>query len=381
MKIIQQTYDRLPVASELAALQQASPHLLLVFGAPSFFADGVLHDLLSRTLPGTITIGASSGGNIGQEGLSDATLQLTAIHLADPALIWASTNPEDFEDSHAAGTWLGTQLASANVRHVLLFSQRKSTNSHRLLQGLKDKLPGIAITGGVACDPQIHSSSYTLDPVGISAQRAVAVGFCSERIRVSCGVSSGWRPFGPARRVTRSSSNVLHELDGEPALAMYRRYLGHHMQDWHQARLLFSFEILDEFRQETGFIRAVQSYDDESGSLMLTDEIQQGSYLRLMHASTNALVNGAESAVDRASQADCGRADKLALIVSCVGRRIIMGQQAEEEIETIQPHLDSQFHIAGFYAHGEYGSPGGQNGIPHILNETLSVTLMGETEC
>lgn len=381
MKIFQQTFDYLPTADELASLQKESPHLLLVFGPPVFFENGRLHSRLRAALPDTLPIGASSGGNISPAGLCDGTLQLTGIRFDDPALVWTSVDPRDFEDSFAAGIQLGEQLAQASARHVLLFSQRRHTSSHRLLQGLKSKLPGISITGGVACNPYLSPSSYTLGPDGVSDSRAVALGFCSQQLHVSSGISSGWRPFGPARCVTHSSSNILHALDGESALTIYRRYLGHHIEDWHNARLLFSFEMLDGNRQETGLIRAVQSYDENDGSLILTDDIQQGSYLRLMHGSTNALVCGAESAVDQAFKTDCGDGEKLALIISCVGRRIIMGQQADEEIEAIQPHLNPPFRMAGFYAHGEYGTPDKRDKTPHILNETLSVTLLGETAC
>ena len=249
------------------------------------------------------------------------------------------------------------------------------------MQGIKQALPGVSITGGIASNPRLSPPGYTLGPEGISDCQHIAVGFCSPRIQVANGVSSGWRPFGPTRRVTRSAHHILHELDNESALAMYRRYLGHHINDWQTARLLFSFEMLDANRRETGLIRAVQSFDEQAGSLILTDDILEGGYLRLMHASTNSLVCGAETAIDQALQTQIDGNEKLAFIVSCVGRRVIMGQQAEEEIDAVLPHLNPQFRVAGFYSHGEFGTPGGQDISPQILNETMSITLLGESAC
>ncbi len=382
MKIIQQRYDQMPSHDALTSISATNPHLLLVFGPPSFFRNKQLYTSLQTSLPGTLTVGATSGGNIGPDRLYDGSLQITAIHFDDPALVWNSVDPQDYQDSFEAGQHLGEKLALAGVHHVLLFSQRPHTNSHQLLQGLKHALPGgVSITGGVACGTGPSPASYTLDPTGISESRAVALGFCSSRTQISCGISSGWRPFGPARRITRCENNILHALDDASAFAMYRRYLGHQMNDWANARLLFSFEILDANRQETGLIRAVQSYNEQDGSLILTDDIQEGAYLRLMHASTNALVGGAEAAIDQTSKTTENSGDKLAFVVSCVGRRIIMGQQSDEEIEAILPHLPPPFHLAGFYAYGEYGIPSGQDKTPHILNETLSVTLLSETPC
>lgn len=381
MKIAQQSLSCLPHADALSALQEIQPHLLLAFAPPSLLQSRELHAQLSMAFPNTLLAGASSVGNIATGGLEDNTLQLTAIHLDDPALTWASSQCANTENSLAAGYALGEQLARSSVQHVLLFANRKNTSGHRLLQGLKQALPGISVTGGIASNPRLSPPGYTLSPEGISDHQHIAVGFCSPRIQISNGVSSGWRPFGPTRRVTRSAHHILYELDNEPALAMYRRYLGHHIHDWQTARLLFSFEMLDANRQETGLIRAVQSFDEQTGSLILTDDIIEGGYLRLMHASTNSLVGGAETAIDRALQTRIDGEEKLALIVSCVGRRVIMGQQTEEEIEAVLPHLNSQFRVAGFYSHGEFGTPLGHDVSPQILNETMSITLLGEATC
>lgn len=381
MQIIQQTYEQLPDPATLAQLDAIHPHVLLVFGPPVFFEDRQLSARLKTALPDALPIGCSSGGNVGKNGVHDGSLQITAIHFADPALSWTNADPAKFENSFTAGQHLGQQLAKQPVRHVLLFSQRQSTNNHQLLQGLQSILPGVPVTGGVACNPLLQPGSYTLDPSGISESHCVALGLCSPQLQISCGISSGWRPFGPARLVTHSKNNILYALDGAPALDMYKRYLGQHMHDWAHARLLFSFEILDTSCRETGLIRAVQAYNENDGSLILTDDIQEGSYMRLMHASTNALVGGAEAAMDQARKNIANTSTSLAFVVSCVGRRIIMGQQSDEEIEAILPYLRASSHLSGFYAHGEFGTPAGQNQLPHILNETLSVTLLSEMSC
>lgn len=381
MEIIQQSFPSLPEANALAELDAIAPQLLLLFAPPRFFQDEQLHVLLKKTFPQTLLFGASSGGNIGETGLEDDVLQLTAIHFDHSTLTWASSETENVDDSFAAGLRLGMQLASHRPRHVLLFAHRFNTSAHRILQGLKQALPDVSISGGIASNPTDSNHSYTLDPDGLSERRTIALAFCSPHIHTTFGASSGWRPFGPTRRVTRSSHNIVYELDGESALAMYRRYLGHHLDDNPQARLLFSFEMLDAQRKETGLIRAVQSLDERNGSLVLTDDILEGGYLRLMHANTNALVGGAETAIEQVLQKHMPDGKKLALVISCVGRRILMGQQAEEEIEAISPHFSSDYQIAGFYSQGEYGISSHGAKECQILNETMSLTLIGEATC
>lgn len=381
MKIIQRSFSALPALDALNPLLEIQPQLILAFAPPAMLQNAQMYTQLRAAFPDVLLAGASSGGNISKKGIEDQRLQLTAIHLDDPALAWASASCESNEHSFAAGCALGEQLARANVRYVLLFSHRHNTSNHRLIQGLKHTLPGIPIAGGIATNPQLSPAGYTLSPEGISDSQHIAIGFCSLRIQTRQGVSSGWQPFGPARRVTRSAHHILHELDKESALAVYRRFLGPHINAWHIARQLFSFEMLDADRKETGLIRAVQAFDEDSGSLILTDDIIEGGYLRLMHASTHSLVDGAKAALDQALQLPLDGEEKLAFIVSCVARRAIMGQQAEDEIDVLLPDLNAQFSLAGFYSHGEFGTPGGKNTSPQVLNETVSITLLSESPC
>ena len=51
-------------------------------------------------------------------------------------------------------------------------------------------------------------------------------GFYGNAIRVGHGSAGGWDQFGPRRKVSESIANVLFELDGQPALDLYERYLG-----------------------------------------------------------------------------------------------------------------------------------------------------------
>ena len=135
---------------------------------------------------------------------------------------------------------------------------------------------------------------------------------------------------------------------------------------------------MDEQQRETGLIRAVRRLDDSNGCLVLTDDIPTGGYLRLMHANTNELINGAGTAVQHALKAPMPSGDKLALVMSCLGRRIVMGQRTEEEIEAITPLLGPDYQIAGLYSQGEIGAPNDNPGECEILNETMGITLIGE---
>ena len=184
-------------------------------------------------------------------------------------------------------------------------------------------------------------------------------------------------PFGPARKVTRSAGNLLHELDGEPALDVYKRYLGVHASGLPASGLLFPFAMLGSDHRETGLIRSILGVDEREGSLTLAGEIDPHGYLKLMHASTDALVGGAEAAAEAVQASIPAQAQGLALLVSCVGRKLVMGGRVEEEVEAVGSVLGPQALLAGFYSYGEIG-PLAASGACRLHNQTMTVTWIGE---
>ncbi len=212
-------------------------------------------------------------------------------------------------------------------------------------------------------------------------RQIVAIGFSGAQLRVGNGSFHGWKPFGPVRKVTRSAGNVLYELDGQPALDIYKRYLGEHARDLPASGLLFPFEMLGEDRGALGLIRTILGVDESSGSLVLAGNIVEQGYLRLMHASTDSLVDGAMAAAEAAHEADpdAEAGESLVLLVSCVGRKLVMGARVDEEVEAVQAVFGPRACIAGFYSNGEI-SPMRDLLTCHLHNQTMTVTHIAEAQ-
>ena len=224
----------------------------------------------------------------------------------------------------------------------------------------------------------IRDRTWVLDEKGLSNARISCIGLYGSALQFVHGSFGGWSPFGPARKVTRCDNNVLLELDGEPALAVYKRYLGDHAQGLPASGLLFPFAMLGNDHHEIGLIRTILGVDEAAGSLTLAGNIDPDGYLRLMHASTDALVDGAEAAA-QAARAMLGRSgDGLALLVSCVGRKLVMGGRVEEEVEAVAHVFGQGATLAGFYAYGEI-SPFSPAVACRLHNQTMTVTYISET--
>jgi hypothetical protein len=357
------------------AFDDIAPQLVLVFAAVEQFAADQFAEQLQRQFPDALLLGCSTAGEISAAGVEDGSCNLTAVQFASTGLRAAGTTLAGMEDSQAAGRRIGEQLAADDLRAVMVFAPGVNINGSALVDGIAARI-GVAvpITGGLAGDGGAFRRTFTLGPQGVRDDGIVAVGLYGDRLRFHHGSFGGWEPFGPARKVTRCSGNVLHELDGEPALDVYRRYLGEYARELPASGLLFPFAMLGEDHGAIGLIRTILGVDTTDGSLILAGEIEPGGYLKLMHASTDKLVGGAESAAQAAADP---ATDRLAVLVSCVGRKLVMGNRVDEEIEAVADVLGKQVTLTGFYSYGEI-SPFMPGAACKLHNQTMTITCLGE---
>jgi hypothetical protein len=276
-----------------------------------------------------------------------------------------------------------------------MFGKGVGINGSALIEGLTAEI-GCAtpVSGGLAGDGGAFIRSLTLTPSGFHEDRVVAVGLYGSGLRFGSGSYGGWAAFGPARKITRCEGTLLLELDGQPALDLYRQYLGEYASQLPASGLLFPFEMLDSGGDSVGLIRTILGIDEARGALVLAGDIDPAGFLRLMHASTDNLIDGAETAARRACDAlavqsgdalrvqsgdglNVGSGDALGLLVSCIGRKLVMGDAVDEEVEAVAGALGKSVTLTGFYSNGEMG-PFASAMDCKLHNQTMTVTFIGE---
>ncbi len=365
-----------PVAADFAGLADIKPDLVLVFGSVAALKGAA--STLAQAFPAAHRMGCSTAGEISADGVDDGTLVVTAMHFDKTKVNQVSTKLQGMEDSHAAGKRLAESMPKAGLRAVLIFGQGVNINGSAVLTGMTEVLGAeIPITGGLAGDGGAFAQTWVLDDAGASSDRLVCTGLYGEQLQFSHGSFGGWSPFGPARKVTRCENNVLYELDGEPALKVYKTYLGEHAKGLPASGLLFPFAMLGSDHNEVGLIRTILGVDEAAGSLTLAGEIDRDGYLKLMHASTDALVEGAEAAAQAAADMNANAGDGVALLVSCVGRKLVMGGRVDEEVEAVGDIFGSGATLTGFYSYGEI-SPFTRAVECKLHNQTMTVTYIAE---
>ncbi len=357
-----------------------NPQLVLVFGAVNFFTDGLLAAQLREALPDAIIAGCSTAGEIAGDRVYDNHCIITAVQFEDTPLAAVTTPLASMADSFAAGARLSQALRQEELSGVLLLGTGVAINGSALVSGLQSSLsPGVNISGGLAADGGAFKQTWTLGPAGSTDNHQVAIGFYGDRIKLSYGTFAGWEAFGPARKVTRCDGNVLYELDGKSALEVYKRYLGDYARDLPGSGLLFPFEMLDRGHEKRGIFRTILAVDEAQGSLTLAGDIDPDGYLKLMHSSTDKLISGAETAAKTARQSHNQQpANSLAILVSCIGRKLVMGDRIDEEVEAVIEVLGQQVTIAGYYSNGEIANNRFQ-GDCRLHNQTMTITWISET--
>lgn len=369
------------IDTKLDLIAHMEPDLILVFGALSFFQNQQLPIALRKLAPNSIIAGCSTAGEIAFDRVYDDTCVISCIKFEKTKVLSRSTALREMNDSFNAGERLAKELPVVDLSAVIVFGVGVNINGSGLVSGLQSALPKhVSISGGLAADAGAFKQTWTIGPDGSTDNRIVAVGLYGNNINLSYGSFAGWQPFGPARKVTKSVQNVLYELDGERALDIYKRYLGDHAKDLPMSGLLFPFEMLGKDQEKSGIFRTILGINENDGSLTLAGDIDPNGYLKLMHSSTEKLIAGAETAAMHATDSLDKNisGESLAILISCVGRKLVMGDRVDEEVEAVAEMLGKDVSITGFYSNGEIAGDKFLDEC-HLHNQTMTITLISET--
>ena len=363
-----------PLPTEL----DSSQTLIILFGGSRLAELELAHTAVVDAFPTAQIIGCSTAGEIHEATLSDDSLVLAALRFDHTRLRAASAVVQTSETSFDAGRALAEQLLDPQLRGVFVLSEGTVINGSALVAGLNDSLPPeVVVTGGLAGDGGAFEKTWVLDRHGQHTHRVVAVGFYGDRVRIGHGSRGGWNIFGPERRVTRAVNNVLYELDGRPALELYKRYLGDLAAELPATALLFPLALRASATSEKQVVRTVLGIDEQQEAMIFAGNVPVGHLAQLMRANPDNLIDGAAQAAAMARPAEGAPQQQLAIAISCVGRRLVLGERTDEELEAVHDGLLQGSKQIGFYSYGEI-SPFGQ-GSCDLHNQTMTLTTISET--
>lgn len=369
--------DLVPSTSFLDNLQVVNPDLIVCFFSDKYINDPSFLKTLSEHFSESIILGCSTAGEITSQGISDHVISVVAIQFENTKIKASFAEIPADGKSVLAGDKIAKDLVAADLAGIFVLCPGVNVNGSEFLAGMINILgKDIPVSGGLAGDGLQFKKTYTFLNGEFFQHHAVAVAFYGDCIEYKTGSRGGWSPFGPGRRVTRSKGNILYELDGLSALTLYKEYLGDKAEELPSSGLLYPFAILQEDHSELGLIRTILDVNHAEGSLILAGDLPEGSLVCLMHADIDNLIQGAEDAAMEAKAGD-GLHDSAAFLVSCVGRKILMTDDAIEEVEAVKRTIGSGVAMGGFYSYGEI-CPFVVTCQPELHNQTMTVTHISE---
>ena len=351
--------------------------LVLVFGSPTFLKEPEPLHQLKAAYGQAHLVGCSTAGEIVGSTVLDEGLVATAVHFEHTALQGVRLKLQEGMSSFQAGEVLAQQFDPDGLVHVFVLSEGVAVNGSALVAGLESQLPAqVGITGGLAGDGARFQETLLLWGDKPELKSILALGFYSTRLRVGYGSLGGWEAFGPHRLVTRSVGNVLYELDGRSALALYKAYLGEQAHELPAAGLLFPLSLLTLAGEEP-IVRTMLAINEADQSVTFAGDVPEGSYARVMRATDAHLVAGAVKAAKTSYEAIGACAPDLAILISCVGRKLVLQERVEEEVREVRRVLGEQAIISGFYSYGEI-APFTPGTLCRLHNQTMTITTFSE---
>lgn len=354
-----------------------APQVVFAFGARALVTQSTVYQQIRNFYPGAYIIMCSTAGEILGGEVREGSIALTAVHFEKSLVRFTETTIPTVEDSLGVGKRLAEFLPVEGLVHAMVFSDGLHVNGSLLVKGINDNLPvSVTVTGGLVGDgTDFKETAVGRDGPG-EARKVVLLGFYGDSLKVGSGSMGGWEGGGGKHTITKSKGNVLYEMDGKPALAIYKEYLGDKVAGLPSSALLFPLKLHTD--SQADFVRTILGVNEADQSMTFAGDMPEGTEVEFMKASLDKLVAGAATAASLSMRTIGLVAPELAILVSCVGRKLVFGERVADEVTAVRTTLGEQAMVTGFYSYGEL-CPGPEGGHQCLLhNQTMTITAFKE---
>lgn len=358
------------------------PDMLWVFGAISYDQQRLLEGIRS-VAAGVPLIGCTTDGELSSSGLTEDSVVVLGL-ASDDIQFHTAYATSLSQDSYLAGIAIGEAFKNSNCRYIQIFSDGLTGNAGKIIDGIQAVLgKDIVIAGGTSGDGGMFVRTFQYHHDRILTDSIVAVALAGN-FSFGTGVGCGWFPVGTAKLVTKSNGNVLHELDGQPALQVYEKFLGRYASRLPAVGVEYPLGLLPSRMDddEDGYFlcRATMGVDRDSKSIIFAGDIPQGSLVKMTMGNENDVIEAARKATEDAlAEMKTGSGEiqaEAVFLYSCMARKIVLGSRTNEEVSEVRKIVGNEVPIIGFYTYGEY-SPAKKRNQSFFHNETVTLTIIG----
>ncbi|SNR64090.1 Uncharacterized conserved protein, contains FIST_N domain [Lutibacter agarilyticus] len=358
------------------SLEDDKANLVLCFGSKTMLEIDSIYSTVKSKFPSALISMCSTAGEIYQNDVYSDSLVAVAMSFDKTKIEAKTINIKDYNNSYHAGIGLVKKIAKENLAYLMVLSDGSLVNGSELVKGLSTQInKDVLITGGLAGDGADFQSTL----LGLNEQpkegEIIAIGFYGNNLTVEHGSQGGWDIFGLEKRITKSTDNVLFELGGQNALELYKKYLGPESKNLPGAALLYPLSVVIPGASKP-IVRTILSINEEEKSMTFAGDVPVGSKVRFMKSNFTKLTNAASQAASQTSLKRKNQPD-LAILISCVGRKLVLGEKIDEEVKAVSKSFNDETLLAGFYSYGEI-SPFNEGGDCQLHNQTMTITSFYE---
>lgn len=379
MKVASYLYKNNKVETSINpdGINQLKCQLVLGFGSKEVLLNaGAYNELRNIFSKATIAMCSTAGEIYGNEVLDDS-LSVLAIEFEKTYISSAVVNIDSYSSSYEAGAELISMIDQNDLKYVFILSDGGKVNGSELVRGIEKIIQHkIPVTGGLAGDGTAFISTLVGLNESPKSGNIIAIGFYGDAIKISHGSMGGWEMFGMEKTITKSVSNELFEINNVNALDLYKQYLGKYANELPGSALLFPLSIKLPGANDP-IVRTILSVNNENNSMVFAGDVPVGSKVRFMNANFDKLIDAASDAANNSLVQFSAVSPKLSILISCVGRKLILGERIEEEVEAVRNVFGSKTIISGFYSYGEI-SPLNVNTKCELHNQTMTITSFDE---
>lgn len=240
--------------------------------------------------------------------------------------------------------------------------------------------PTVKLAGGAAGDDLAFKRAVVGFGTRVTTDAAV-VAVLSSRKPLGIGVKHGHKPLSKKPlTVTKASGATVHEIDGRPALAVWKEEVRDAAKGLGvDVEAMPTSELGPHFlRYEAGLIAGANEYKiraplsaDAQGAISFACGLPEGAVIRITSSVEGDQISAAKEAATRAKKGLGANKVAGALVFDCICRNLILGPQFSSAVKEISSALDGA-PLAGFETYGEIAMELGQSSGFH---NTTTVVL------
>jgi hypothetical protein len=353
----------------LDGMDGVAPKAALAFVGIDVDAQALV-DAFSKALPGVELAGCTTDGEVaGPGGFLEDSVVITLFGAETIDFTVGIGHGASADPKKATADAVADAKSKTDKEPALCVAMPEGIgpNISDIVGGLRDALgQDFPVVGGASGDQMRFQGTRQLCNTEVASDSVVVL-IMSGPLIYSCGVATGYVPLGNRHKVTKAEGSTIHEIDGNPAINLYRDYV--EGQSVHFPLAVYSSERADFL------LSSPQAFHEDTGAVTFVNPIEVNKEVQLATASRDEIIAASRTAVENAFQGFPKQNPDAALFFSCAGRRAALGTRTKEEYESFEAIVGGAFPTAGFYTYGEIGPAGSQGKAEQHTNAFLAVLL------